>query len=148
MKFGEAFRNPLCRDLPGGPVVKTLHSQCWGPCSIPGQETRFHMPQLKISSAATKDPACWNEEDQRFHVLQLRLGTAKHNFFNLEDNCFTILCMFLLYSNVIQLLSIGISPPSEASLPTSNPTPLGCHGALGWAPCVTQQLPTSDLFYT
>ena len=28
-------------------------------------------------------------------------------------------------------------------LKPSHPTPLGCHRALSWAPCVTQQLPTS-----
>ena len=31
--------------------------------------------------------------------------------------------------------------------PTSHLTPLGCHRAPGWAPCVIQQLPTSYLFY-
>ena len=33
-----------------------------GPGSIPGQETRSCMPQLKILHAATKDPACGNED--------------------------------------------------------------------------------------
>ena len=27
------------------------------------------------------------------------------------------------------------------------PTPLSCHKALGWAPCIIQQIPTSYLFY-
>ena len=40
-------------DFPGGPVVKTLHSQCRGLGSIPGQGTRSRMPQLK-------DPTCHN----------------------------------------------------------------------------------------
>ena len=40
-----------------------------GPGSISGQGTRSHMLQLK-------DPA-WHNENQRFHVLQLRPGTAK-----------------------------------------------------------------------
>ena len=31
-----------------------------GPCSIPDQGTRSHMPQLKIPHAATKDPTCHN----------------------------------------------------------------------------------------
>ena len=36
-------------DFPGGPVAKTPHSQCKGaPGLIPGQETRAHMPQLRI----------------------------------------------------------------------------------------------------
>ena len=33
-----------------------------GPGSIPGQGTRFHMPQLKIPHAATKDPARGKED--------------------------------------------------------------------------------------
>ena len=40
--------------------------------------------------------------------------------------------------------------PSLTGLPPSHPphpTPLGGHGALSWAPCVIQQLPTSSLFY-
>ena len=35
------------------------------------------------------------------------------------------------------------------SLPhPTHPTPLGCHRAPGWAPCVMYQLPTGYLFYT
>ena len=39
--------------------------------------------------------------------------------------------------------------PLEPSLqlPT-DPTPLGCHRALGWASCMIQQLPTCYLLYT
>ena len=56
-------------DFSGGPVAKTPPSQLRGPGSIPGQETRSHMlqlrvrmPQLKIPHAATKieDPECCN----------------------------------------------------------------------------------------
>ena len=36
------------RDFPGGSVAKTLHSLCGGPGVTPGQETRFHMPQLRV----------------------------------------------------------------------------------------------------
>ena len=32
--------------------------------------------------------------------------------------------------------------------PLSHPTPPGHHRAPGWAPCVIQQLPTSNVFYT
>ena len=35
------------RDFSGGPVVKTLHFQCRGPGSIPGQGTRSCMLQLR-----------------------------------------------------------------------------------------------------
>ena len=39
--------------------------------------------------------------------------------------------------------------PSFLSLPTiPHSTPLGCHRVPGWAPCVIQQLPTSNLFDT
>ena len=38
----------------GGPVAKTLCSQCRGLGSIPGQGTGFHMLQLKIPSATAK----------------------------------------------------------------------------------------------
>ena len=43
-------------DFPGGPVAKTLSSQCRGPGSIPGQGTRSHMPQWrsKILCAITQ----------------------------------------------------------------------------------------------
>ena len=43
------------RDFPGGPMAKTLRSQCVGGSgSDPGQGTRFRMPQLKIPYAAPK----------------------------------------------------------------------------------------------
>ena len=39
-------------DFSGGPVTKTLGSQCVGALGlIPGQGTRSHMPQLKILPA-------------------------------------------------------------------------------------------------
>ena len=28
-------------EFPGGPVVRTRHFHCWGPGSIPGQETEI-----------------------------------------------------------------------------------------------------------
>ena len=38
-------------------------------------------------------------------------------------------------------IGIHMSPPSWTSLsPPNHPTPLGCHRALSWAPCVTQQI--------
>ena len=46
-------------DFPGGPVVKTLVSQCRGPGLIPGQGTRSHMRQ------------------QSSRVLQLRPSAAE-----------------------------------------------------------------------
>ena len=38
-------------------------------------------------------------------------------------------------------------PPKSPSHPPHHPTTLGCHRALDWAPCVTQQIPTRYLFY-
>ena len=35
-------------DFHEGPEAKTPHSQWWGPGLIPGQGTRFHMPQIKV----------------------------------------------------------------------------------------------------
>ena len=35
------------RDVPGGPVAKSLRSQCTGPGSIRGQGTGSHMLQLR-----------------------------------------------------------------------------------------------------
>ena len=42
------------RDFPGGPMAKTLNSQCRGLGLIPGQGAGSHMPQLKIPHATTK----------------------------------------------------------------------------------------------
>ena len=40
------------RDIPGGPVAKSLCSQCSGRLgSVSGQETRSHIPQLRSASA-------------------------------------------------------------------------------------------------
>ena len=44
------------------------------------------------------------------------------------------------YTYAPSLLSL---PP----IPPSHPTPLGCPRALGWAPCIIQQLLTGYLFY-
>ena len=36
------------RSFPGGPVAKTLHSQCRSPGSMTSQRTRSHMLQLRV----------------------------------------------------------------------------------------------------
>ena len=46
--------NKNSRDFPGGPVAKTLSSQCRGPGSIPGQGARSHMLQLRPRAAKLK----------------------------------------------------------------------------------------------
>ena len=60
------------RGFPGGPVAKTLHSQCRGPGFDPWWGTR----SLKRLHAASKDPACPNE-GRRSHLPQLRPDAAK-----------------------------------------------------------------------
>ena len=70
-------RRSLGGDFPSGPVAKTLTPNAGGPSLIPGQGTGSHMSQLTMSSpAATKDPACCNE-DGSFNVLWLTPGTDK-----------------------------------------------------------------------
>ena len=43
---------------------------------------------------------------------------------------------------------IYISPTSWVSFPSPSPSHPSHHRALSWAPCPTQQVPTSSLFYT
>lgn len=49
-------------NFPGGPEVKTLHSQCGVPEFDPCQGTRFHYASTKTSHTTTKDPMCCNED--------------------------------------------------------------------------------------
>ena len=57
--------------------------------------------------------------------------------FLLEDNCFTIRCWPLLHISMNQpQVYICPLPPEQPSHSPPNPTPLGCHRALGWVPCV------------
>ena len=49
------------------------------------------------------------------------------------------------YTHVLSLLNLPLTYPPQ--LPP-HPTPLGCHRALSWVPCIVQQLPISYLFYT
>ena len=62
------------------------------------------------------------------------------SFFLLEYNCFTMLCQFLLYTEVNQLYiymySFPVGPPS---LLPPHPTPLGHHRAPSRALCAIQQ---------
>ena len=57
-KFDSLIKN--CWDFPGGPVAKTLSSQCKGPRFDPWSGTRSHMLQLKSSHATSKDSTCHN----------------------------------------------------------------------------------------
>ena len=61
--------NQSPRDFPGGPVAKTLCSQCKGPGFN-------HWLGSWIPQGTTKDPTCCNK-DQRSRVTQLRTITAK-----------------------------------------------------------------------
>ena len=42
------LKNHPSWNFTGGPLAKTLSSQCWGPCSIPALGTGSHMPQLSL----------------------------------------------------------------------------------------------------
>ena len=70
-------------------------------------------------------------------------------FYKLEYNCFTVLCEFLLYSEVNQpyvyIYPLPLGPPFHSH---PHPTHLGHHRAPSWAPCAVQQVPTSYQFYT
>ena len=57
----------------------------------------------------------------------------------------SVLHWFLPYINMNQ--SQGIVALGPASHLPPHPTPLGCHRALGWVPCIKQQIPTGYLFY-
>ena len=61
MQTGPCFES-LGENVPGGPVAKTLCSQCRFPGLIPGQRTQSHMTQLKIPHAIMKikDSVCHN----------------------------------------------------------------------------------------
>ena len=59
------------RNLPGGPVAKTLHSQCRGQGFDHWSGNQVSHAATKCSNAATKDLACCNE------VPKLRPGEAK-----------------------------------------------------------------------
>ena len=52
-----------CGDFPGGPVAKTLSSQCRGLGLIPGQGTKIPQAATKSPHAdKTKDPVCCNKD--------------------------------------------------------------------------------------
>ena len=72
------------------------------------------------------------------------LSVNFHFFFKLEDNCFTMLCWFLLYNNVNQLYvyicPLPLNPPS-----LQPPNPSKSSQSTAELP-VTRQLPTSFSF--
>ena len=47
-------------DFPGGPVTKTLHSQCKGPRFDPWSRNSIPHAAIKSSHASTKNPECCN----------------------------------------------------------------------------------------
>ena len=64
----------VCRDFPGGPVVKNLPSNAGDMGSISGRGTKIphamgqltHVPQLLSPHTTTREPTCHN---YRAHVL-------------------------------------------------------------------------------
>ena len=63
---------------PCGPLAKTPCSQCRGPGLIPGQGTRFHMPQLKSPCAATKTSAAKIIKEGDVKQVWLCIATFKN----------------------------------------------------------------------
>ena len=104
------------------------------PCAwwhLDSHEMRLHLCFCKISVALKQPPLI---HPRTFFPL----------YFELKDNCFTILC-WLLPSISMNQPWLYICP-----LPLESPTtshPLGCHRSLVWAPWVIQQVPTGYQFY-
>ena len=80
-------------------------------------------------------------------ILRIPLRFACFIHFYLENDCFTMLCWVLLYDCVNQL-EVYICPLLSEPLSHSPPhsSPLCCHRAQVWAPCVIQHLLTSIYF--
>ena len=57
-----------------------------------------------------------------------------------------MLCWFLLYNNMNQLQMYTCPFPLEPPSCLPHPTPLGCHSAPGWDPCVPQREAVSSSF--
>ena len=72
----------------------------------------------------------------------------KFIYFQLKDNCFTVLCWFLPYINKnqpwVQTCPLPFKPPSHR---TPHPISLGCHRAPVWVPWIIQQIPTDYFTY-
>ena len=67
------------------------------------------------------------------------IGFKNYYILKLEASCLTMSCQFLLHGIVDQLY---VYIPSLLSLPPApHPTPLGHHGAPGWALCLTHSFP-------
>ena len=88
---------------------------------------------------------CWNDE----WAIPPRQCCGFDNalfcfYFQFEDNCFTMLCWFLCTTWIN--LKYTYVPPSW-NLPPPHSTPLDCHRAPAWAPCIIQQLPIGYLVF-
>ena len=111
---------------------------------------RFLLSSLEKETVSTHSSRC------RFHDFRSDLGFS-HVILGLtdflfylfkkcllEDNCFMVLCQFLLCYQVSQLYvyiySLPLGPPFYPT-PPPHPTPLGPHRASGWTPYVKPQLP-------
>ena len=104
---------------------------------------RFLLSSLEKETVSTHSSRC------RFHDFRSDLGFS-HVILGLtdflfylfkkcllEDNCFMVLCQFLLCYQVSQLYvyiySLPLGPPFYPT-PPPHPTPLGPHRASGWTP--------------
>ena len=59
---GDSVLEETNQGLPGWSSGQDCALEAGSPDSIPGQGIRSHMPQLKSSHAAAKDPTCYNED--------------------------------------------------------------------------------------
>ena len=93
------------------------------------------------------------------YKYQMRVGiTALVVMFRVLLNFYSMLfcliegklqyCVGFCHTTIQSAIIIHMSLPSQASLLSPNPTPLGHHRASGWAPCVIQQLLTIYILHT
>ena len=94
-----------------------------------------------FESKLVLQPLCPTAPPKSFFLLTLLL---EYNALQ----CRPSFCCTAKWICSVYTLCTHISPPSGASLPAPHPSPPGGHRALSWAPCATQQLPTSSLFDT
>ena len=128
--------------------------ECWHPCGL----TASSQPLLGPLTMTGHPPCLLHEviltqKSSSPHPTPATPSTSSSLdfsfFFKLEDNCFIILCWFLLYINMNQpqVLCICPLPLEPLSHLSAHPTPLGCHRAPGGASRVTPQILTGYLFH-
>ena len=110
--------------------------------------------QLKDDAAnehlfRARDKRMWDKKVFKWDVPPCITLFLNSFTFDWRIICFTASCCFLPHISMNQpwVYTCPLPLQSPSRLPPQ-PTPLGYHGALGWAPCVIQRLPTGYLFYS